>query len=90
METYAAVLNVMIYISAIILFFKLLALPLKIGFKILFNSIGGAALLIISNILLNYVSTFSLPINCGTALIAGVAGIPGVVGLILYYIICLI
>ena len=56
---------------------RLMMLPIRLGWKLLLNSLGGFLCLW----LLNFVSGFTgirFPINAVTVLIAGFLGIPGI------------
>ncbi|MGG7165714.1 pro-sigmaK processing inhibitor BofA family protein [Clostridium ihumii] len=64
---------------------KLLAWPLKILIKLVINALAGGILLL----LVNFVGGpfgISIAINAVTALIAGLLGLPGVVFLIIFYV----
>lgn len=56
--------------------------PIKLLWKLLFNSAVGVVLLLVVNYIGSYVD-FSLPINVITVLVAGFLGIPG-----LFLLIC--
>lgn len=62
---------------------RLLFLPAKLAFKLVYNGIIGGMLLWVVNFFGTYIS-FQLEMTILNALIAGFFGIPGVVGLILY------
>lgn len=67
-----------------ILFGRLLAVPLRFAGRLVLSSmIGGAALLFIDF----FGSDFGIefPVNFITALIAGIAGVPGIFVLMLYF-----
>lgn len=57
--------------------------PIKLLWKLLFNSAIGLVLLLIVNYVAGYFD-FSLPINIITVLIAGFLGIPGILLLICF------
>ncbi|NPV27859.1 MAG: pro-sigmaK processing inhibitor BofA [Firmicutes bacterium] len=66
---------------------KILLKPIKLVFKILFNSVVGVLMLGVINYVGKYIG-FDLPINPITALTAGFLGMPGVILLIvLHYLI---
>lgn len=71
-------------ISIFTVFFlgKLLALPIKLLFKLALNSLIGAGILALLN-LIGSGFAVAVPINVMTAAVAGVLGIPGVLMLIL-------
>ncbi|MDI9481447.1 MAG: pro-sigmaK processing inhibitor BofA family protein [Syntrophomonadaceae bacterium] len=57
--------------------------PIKLLWKLLFNSAVGLILLLVVNYIAGYFS-FSLPINVITVLIAGFLGLPGIILLICF------
>lgn len=57
--------------------------PIKLLWKLLFNSAVGLILLLVVNYIAGYFS-FSLPINIITVLIAGFLGLPGIILLICF------
>jgi inhibitor of the pro-sigma K processing machinery len=57
---------------------KILAVPLKILWKLLINAVVGAVLLLIFNFLGGFIN-FAIPITPISALVAGILGIPGVI-----------
>ena len=61
---------------------KLLSLPIAILWKLIYNSIIGAVCLWIVNAVLGMV----IPINLLTAFLAGTLGVPGVLLMIVYYL----
>lgn len=61
---------------------KLLSLPIAILWKLIYNSIIGAVCLWIVNAVLGMVIT----INLLTAFLAGTLGVPGVLLMIVYYL----
>lgn len=71
----------------IICFFgKLLLAPVKVLVKLIANSIlGGIVLIILNSILSNF--GIILSINGITAAVAGLLGIPGTVGIIVYSVV---
>ena len=62
---------------------KLLSLPIRTLWKLIYNSIIGAICLW----LVNFVLGLAIPINFVTALVAGTLGIPGVLLVVIYYLI---
>ncbi|MGN0704052.1 MAG: pro-sigmaK processing inhibitor BofA family protein [Lentihominibacter sp.] len=65
-------------------FGKILLIPLKVIGKILLNSLlGGIILLIMNAILENF--GIILPINAITAAVTGMLGVPGIIGIIIYF-----
>ncbi len=61
---------------------KVLSLPLAILWKLIYNSIIGAVCLWIVNAVLGML----IPINLLTAFLAGTLGVPGVLLMIVYYL----
>lgn len=74
-------------ILAVLVIVKLLAWPLKKILGLVVNIVIGIALLYIFNIFGAGILGFVLPINWITALIVGILGIPGFIGVVLF---CLI
>lgn len=74
-------------ILAVLVIVKLLAWPLKKILGLVINIVIGIALLYIFNIFGAGILGFVLPINWITALIVGILGIPGFIGVVLF---CLI
>jgi inhibitor of the pro-sigma K processing machinery len=71
-------------ILLILLFGRILVIPLKLVLNLIYNGlIGGLALWLINLIGSHF--GFVLPINVWTALIVGFLGLPGVGILVLYY-----
>ena len=58
--------------------FRLMLLPLRLGWKLLLGGIGGLIVLWLVGLTAG-LTGFSIPINPLTALIAGTLGIPGLV-----------
>lgn len=75
------IIALVIAIVAICIVAKLIALPFKILWKLISNSIIGALMLWV-------LTLFGAPvqINFFSALIAGIFGLPGVVAVFLYYL----
>lgn len=74
-------------ILAVLVIVKLLAWPIKKIIGLVINIVIGIALLYIFNMFGAGLLGFVLPINWITALIVGVLGIPGFIGVVLF---CLI
>lgn len=72
--------GVVIGIIAIVIIVNLLTLPFQLLFKLIANGILGAVILY----LINMIGIVSLKITLINSLIAGIFGIPGVIGLIVY------
>ena len=71
-------------ILLILLFGRILVVPLQIVLKLVYNGLIGGLVLWLVN-LIGAPMGFTLPITIWTALIVGLLGIPGVLLLILYY-----
>ena len=74
------------YVFGLILIYfvcRVLFIPFKFLFKLIYNALIGAILLLILNFLGSYFD-FNIDINPFTALIVGFLGIPGLVLLVLY------
>lgn len=74
-------------ILAVLVIVKLLAWPLKKIFKLLINIVIGIVLLYLYNAYGADLFNFRIPINWITALVVGALGIPGFIGVVLFYII---
>jgi len=72
---------IIVGVVAIFLIYKLISIP----FRFVLNGILGCVMLIGVN-WVGALVNFSVPVNIITALIAGVFGIPGIVGIIVYYV----
>lgn len=69
----------------IIYFFgRLFLVPIKIILKLLLNSVIGGVVLLLINLIGSGFGV-SLPVNLITALVVGILGIPGTIGLLLYF-----
>jgi inhibitor of the pro-sigma K processing machinery len=73
-------------ILLILLFGRILVIPLKIVLKLVYNGLIGGLVLWVVN-LIGSPMGFSLPITVWTALLVGLLGLPGVVLLIVYYMV---
>lgn len=71
-------------ILLILLFGRILVIPLKIVLKLVYNGLIGGLVLWLVN-LIGSPMGFSLPITVWTALLVGLLGLPGVALLIVYY-----
>lgn len=74
-------------ILAILVILKLLAWPLKKMIKMVINIAIGIALLYLFNLFGAGILGFVIPINWITALIVGTLGIPGFIGVVIFYLI---
>lgn len=71
-------------ILLILLFGRILVIPLKMVLNLVYNGLIGGLVLWVVN-LIGSPMGFSLPITVWTALLVGLLGLPGVVLLIVYY-----
>ena len=71
---------------AVCFFGKILLIPLKVIGKILLNSLLGGIFLLIMNAVLDNFGII-LPINAITAAVTGLLGVPGIIGIITYFVI---
>ena len=71
-------------ILLVVLFGKVLLVPMKLLFKLIANSMVGVMFLILLNVAGTSVGMV-MPLNIITAVIAGVLGLPGVAGLVIYF-----
>jgi len=77
--------TIIIYLACFIVLFivgKVFYLPLKHVFKLLLNSVLGGFLIYIVNVVGSSFG-FHIGLNFGTAIFAGILGVPGVVALVL-------
>lgn len=71
-------------LMAIFVFGKLLLVPLKILAKFIISSIiGGLVLVVINSV--GAIAGIMVPVNVVTAIITGLLGLPGIVGLIILF-----
>ncbi len=71
-------------IMLIYLFGRLLIVPVKFLLKLMASSIVGGLVLVLINFAGGGIG-IALPVNIITALMAGVLGIPGVLGMLVYF-----
>lgn len=74
------------YIVGIILIYlvgRMLLMPIKLIFRLVYNAVLGGIMLMVLNFVGGYIG-FTIGINPITALIAGFLGVPGVILLILF------
>ena len=83
MATANLVMAILFLLVIIFIIAKLIMTPLKLVWKLVFNSIIGLVLLMLANYVGAYFD-FSLPLNVLTVLIAGFLGIPGILLLICF------
>ena len=74
-------------IIGVLVMLKILAWPIKKIFKVVLNITLGVIMLFLFNFLGAKTFGFMVPVNWVTALITGVLGIPGFVGIVVF---CLI
>ena len=86
-------MNTLYYIGAaafavvlILFLIKVLAAPIKGILKLLFHVVLGFLMLFAVNLVGGFLD-FSVPFSLLTILIAGIGGVPGVVLVVLYYLI---
>jgi len=65
-------------------FGRFLLAPVKLIGKLLVSSLAGGLVLIVLNFI-GSIAGISLPVNIITAAIAGLLGLPGIAGLIIYF-----
>ena len=73
-------------IVAIYVVLRMLAVPLKMIFKLVINAVIGYMMLFVANLVGGFFD-FSIPIDLLTCLIAGVFGVPGVIFLVVVLIV---
>ncbi len=71
-------------LTVIYLFGRLLIVPAKILLKLVVSSIIGGAVLLVINFIGGIIG-ISLPVNIITALMAGALGVPGILGMLIYF-----
>ena len=71
-------------IAAIFLLGRILLIPIKVLLKLVVNSVVGGAFLVLLNIA-GSASGIVMPVNIITAVIAGLLGLPGVAGLVIFF-----
>ena len=77
--------TILAYAAGILILFvvcKILALPLKIIWKLIVNALVGVVVLRLFNLLGGLINV-TIPINALNALITGVLGVPGVILLLI-------
>ena len=82
METISVLLVLAAAVLSVVILVKILAAPVRLGFKLLLNALCGFLLLIVVNIISGFFD-FSIEINLVNTLIAGCFGIPGALLLVL-------
>lgn len=78
------------YAGAVLLLFllgKIFLWPLKLILKLVVSSIAGGAVLLVMNLLAGLAGLVLIPLNLITALVVGVLGIPGVILLLVLFLI---
>lgn len=78
------------YAGAILLIFllgKILLWPLKLVLKLALSSIAGGVLILAMNLIAGAFGFFLIPLNFLTALVVGVLGIPGVILLLILFLV---
>ncbi len=77
------------YAGAILLLFligKIFLWPLKLLLKLVVSSLIGGALLLVLNLIGGVIGLVLLPVNLITALIVGICGFPGLILLLLFFL----
>lgn len=77
------------YAGAILLLFligKIFLWPLKLLLKLVVSSLIGGALLLVLNIIGGAIGLLLIPVNLITALIVGICGFPGLILLLLFFL----
>ncbi len=80
METIECIAGAVIGIIVLVMIVNLLTLPFQLLFKLIINAIFGAVMLYF----INWTGIIAIKITLIHSLIAGIFGIPGVIGLIIY------
>lgn len=78
------------YAGAVLLLFllgKIFLWPLKLILKLVVSSIVGGAVLLAVNLLAGLAGLVLIPLNLITALVVGILGIPGVILLLVLFLI---
>jgi inhibitor of the pro-sigma K processing machinery len=78
------------YAGAILLIFllgKIFLWPIKLILKLVVSSIIGGVLILVINLVAGLLGLLLIPLNLLTALIVGVLGIPGVILLLILFLI---
>lgn len=83
MASINVVVAILFLMMIAIILIQLILKPIKLLWKLLFNSFIGLGLLILFNYAAGFLA-FSLPINFITVLIAGFLGLPGIILLICF------
>lgn len=84
MQYFNIVLAVLLLLVILFFVIQMFMKPIKILWKLLFNSVLGLILLVVVNYIGHYFS-FTLPYNIITVLIAGFLGIPGILMLVCFH-----
>ena len=80
MNTIESIVGTIIGIMIIFVVVKIMVLPFQLLFKLIINAVFGAAMLYF----INWVGIINIKITLVHSLIAGIFGIPGVIGIIIY------
>lgn len=80
-----SILGFLIGIVILFILSKFLILPLRVIFRLMMNGFAGGVVLVLFNII-GGVFGLSIRISPLSALIAGIFGVPGVVGLLIWQI----
>lgn len=74
-------------IIALIIIVRILKWPLKIALKLFINVVIGITLLFVFNTFGPNILGITIPINLITALVVGLLGIPGFIGIVIFSLI---
>lgn len=87
MDIWSGIAVFMAYAACIILVFflgKLLWIPVKFLLKLVISSLAGGLFLIFLSVLSRMIGIL-IPVNLITAAITGILGVPGVIGMLIYF-----
>lgn len=86
MDTIELLICAAIVIGVIFLIINILGKPIKLIFKLLIHAVTGIVLLWIVNFFFSDIIGFQIESTAINVLVSGILGIPGVIGLIIYYL----
>ncbi len=79
-ETIECIAGAIIGVIVLVTIVNILTLPIQILFKLVVNALIGAAMLYA----INWTGLMTLKITLINSLVAGIFGIPGVIGIVIY------